>query len=107
MCWFEAACTDSYWEAGYRPLRGLGFLAGGCRVHYSNHRDEQRQRLHAAVMADAVPATIAIDDCAAVLFRDGQVEKVVSWKPGATASRVRKSHGAIEETACAAESIIR
>jgi len=105
MCWFEAACTDTYWEPGYRPLRALGFLKGGCRVHYSNQREVQRERLHAALIADAVPFTIAIDDGAAVVFRDGRVEKVVSWQPGATAFDVRRSNGHIEEIVHQAETI--
>ena len=98
MCWFEPACTDTYWEPGYRPLRGLGFLAGGCRVHYSNQREEQRERLHAALITDAIPSTIAIDDGAAVLFRDERVERVVSWERGAAAFRLSRRDGRVDET---------
>ena len=103
MCWFEAALTDTYWEPGSRPLPALGFLPGGCRVHYSNERDAQRQRLHAALSADASPATLAIDDGAAVLFRDGVLEKVLSWQPDATAYRVFKQNGHVVEHAYQAE----
>jgi dipeptidase E len=100
MCWFEAACTDTYWDPGYRPLRALGFLEGGCRVHYSDHRDEQRERLHAAILAGIVPSTIAIDDGAAVFFQDSKVEKVVSWHSEATAFLVSRQDGSVAEVAC-------
>jgi len=107
MCWFDAACTDTYWEAGYRPLRGLGFLPGGCRVHYSNQRHEQSERLHAALLAGAVPSTIAIDDDAAVLFRDGAVEKVVSWANGAAAFRLTRLDDAnVEEIQLPTEALV-
>jgi dipeptidase E len=106
MCWFDAALTDTYWEPGYRPVPALGFLEGGGRVHYSTGRDEQRERLHGALMADVVPPTLAIDDGAAVLFRDGTVEKVLSWKPGATAFRVFRRGEAVEEQRYQTETVI-
>lgn len=82
MCWFQAALTDTYWEPGYRAIPGLGFLAGGCRVHYSN-LPHQRARLHAALLARAVPPSIAISDGAAVLYQAGKIEHAVTWVPAA------------------------
>lgn len=105
MCWFDAALTDTYWEPGYLPLAGLGFLPGGCRVHYSNHPEEQRERLHDALRLGVVPTTIAIDDHAAVLFEDGDVRTVVAWSAGATAYRVAQVNGQIEATPYKAETL--
>ena len=97
MCWFDAGLTDSFWGAGYRPLRCLGFLRGACGVHY--HSDGERQsRLAAALEAGSIPSSVAIDDYAAVLYRDGLVSKVISWREGANAYRLSlKDHQAVEE----------
>ena len=98
MCWFEAGLTDSYWGAGYQPLACLGFLPGGCGVHY--HSDPQRRsRLHAAIAASAVPPSVAIDDFAAVLFENEVVSKAFAWSPGARAYRVAPHQGGALETA--------
>ena len=104
MCWFEYGLTDTYWEPGYRPVACLGFLPGGCRVHYNNGAG-QRQRLHAALAEGAVPPTIAIDDHAAVLFRMGRVEKVLSWQTGSSAYHVFAQDGHVQEVAYSSESI--
>src|SRR5688500_20336102 len=85
MCWFEYALTDSYWEPGYRPLPGLGLLPGACRVHYTDAPD-QRNRLHAALAAAAVPSTPAINDLAAVLCSGTTVQRVVYWRGSSTAT---------------------
>jgi dipeptidase E len=98
MCWFEAGLTDAYWRAGYQPLSCLGFLPGGCGVHY--HSDPERVlRLHAAIAASAVPPSVAIDDFAAVLFENEAASTAFAWQPGASAYRVALQDGHVVETA--------
>jgi len=104
LCWFEQGLTDSYWGAGLTPLECLGLLPGGCCVHYSS-QPERRMRLHQEVAAGHCGPRIAIDDGAAVLYRDSNVEAVVSWRPGATAYRVGAEHGHVVERAYAARTI--
>lgn len=104
MCWFECGLTDSFWQTGYQPLPGLGFLPGSCGVHY--HRDVKRcARVHAAIEAGVVPAATAIDDHAAVLFSDRVVERVVSWREGATAYRIALEGGSVQEMAYPCEKL--
>ncbi len=104
MCWFEYGLTNSFWQAGCRPLPGLGFLPGSCGVHY--HRDVTRcARVHAAIEAGAVPTATAIDDYAAVLFSDRVVERVVSWREGSTAYRIVLEGGRVQEMAYPCEQI--
>jgi peptidase E len=105
MCWFEWALTDTYWGPDYRPVRALGFLKGGCRVHYSD-ASEQRGRLHAALQAGAVPSTIAITDGAAVLYEGGVVERVVTWQAGASAYHLGLGEGHVHEKAYAHDTLI-
>ena len=98
MCWFEAGLTDSFWGAAYRPLDCLGLLPGGCAVHYSSD-PKRRGTLHAALQTCAIPASIAIDDFAAVLYEDTSVNSVFSWRPGAAAYQVYREGDMMIETA--------
>lgn len=104
MCWFQQGLTDSFWGPEYRPLKCLAFLAGGCAVHYSNE-PSRRQALHSAMEASAIKPSIAIDDYAAALYCEGQVERIVSWREGATAYRVALEGGRANEVAYACEHI--
>jgi dipeptidase E len=98
MCWFEAGLTDSFWDAGYRPLVGLGLLPGGCGVHY--HSDPKRSaRLRAALEASAVPPSVGIDDFAAVLFENELPKTVFSWAPNAGAYEMSWRDGRVVESA--------
>lgn len=97
MCWYESGLTDSYWGSGYRPLACLGLLQGACGVHY--HSDGQRQsRLAEALLAGVITDAVAIDDYAGVLYQDGVVARVVSWRRGATAYAVAVRNGTVIET---------
>lgn len=104
MCWFEAGLTDSFWGTEYRPLPCLGLLPGACGVHYSSD-PKRRASLHDALKANAVPASVAIDDYAAVLFNGSEIDRVVSWRDTATAYRVSGNVSEVTETSLTAESI--
>jgi dipeptidase E len=96
MCWFEQCLTDSYWQASYQPLRGMGLLAGACGVHHQTNAARQ-ERMEAAIQARAISSAIAIDDFAAVLFESGSIRGSVHWKEGAHA-RLLSGHGQTVET---------
>ncbi|MFC4276477.1 Type 1 glutamine amidotransferase-like domain-containing protein [Achromobacter aloeverae] len=104
MCWFEAGVTDSLGRAMLRPLDGLGFLRGGCAVHYSSDQ-ERRRSLHAAHQAWTIPTSIAIDDFAAALYVDASLDGVVSWRAGSTAYQTYYDGDAVVETAMVAANI--
>jgi dipeptidase E len=105
MCWFDEGLTDSYWGAGLKPLACLGFLPGGCAVHYSSD-PKRRSHLHEEVRAGAAGPRLAIDDGAAVLFSDTSVREVVSWQPQATAYQVGVEGGEVVEQAYAARPVM-
>ena len=104
ICWFESGLTDSVWGAGFQPLRCLGFLAGACSVHF-HAEPGRRDRLHEAVQARILHDAIGIDDYAGVLYEDGRIARVMSWRRGATAYRVTCREGRPVEEALASESI--
>lgn len=104
MCWFDLGLTDSFWGADLQPLPCLGFLPGSCGVHYSSD-PKRRRALHAALKAATVSRAVAIDDYAAVLYRDSQVDRVLSWSAGATAYSVTIADGNVDDLAYDAEDI--
>ena len=77
MCWFAHGLTDSFWGAGLKPLPCLGFLPNNCCVHY-NGDPERRLRLHQALDNGVFEDALAIDDGAAILFGDRDIERVFS-----------------------------
>ena len=104
ICWFESGLTDSVWGAGLQPLRCLGFLGGACSVHY--HSDPQRKvLLHELVAARGLGEGIGIDDYAGVLYEDGRIAKVLSWRRGASAHRVMLRDRQIVEEMLPGESV--
>ncbi|MGZ5141389.1 MAG: Type 1 glutamine amidotransferase-like domain-containing protein [Burkholderiales bacterium] len=98
MCWFEAGLTDSYWDAGYQPLRCLGLLPGGCGVHHNSEPD-RRRRLHTAIESGAIPPSFAIDDFAAILFENEVAVQSLCWAEGAGAYSITLRDGRALEVA--------
>lgn len=85
MCWFEGGITRS--SGAPEPMGGLGLLAGSLTVH----ADGEPERLPvwlASVREGRLPGGWAADDGVGLLFRGGQLERVVSSRPGAAAQRV-------------------
>ena len=94
ICWFEWGITDSL-GAGYAPVKGLGFAAGG----FCPHADGDPARVPALrelIGRGAMPPTLAVDDGAAVHLMDGALQRVVVTGPGLGARRV--GPGGISET---------
>lgn len=104
ICWFEGGVTDSVWGAGLQPLRGLGFLGGACSVHF-HAEPGRRELLHEGVQARTFAEAIGIDDFAGVLYEDGRLARVVSWRRGATAYRVTYRDGRATEETLASENV--
>lgn len=99
LAWFECGTTDSYSLDRLEPLHdGLGFLAGSHCPHY--HGEEQRRPLYHRLIAEGLPAGMAIDDDVAVHYVGTEITAVVSASEGATAYRVEPDrHGGVSETA--------
>jgi dipeptidase E len=85
MCWFEQGVTKSTGAPG--RAAGLGLLSGSLSVH----RDGEPERLpyyRAAVDRGEMPGGWAVDDGAALLFRDQGVTRVVASTAGRGAARI-------------------
>ncbi len=97
ICWFEYGGSDSTGSDKMSPLKGLGLIQGSCTPHYDGESN-RRPDLHWLVKNDKIPAGIAIDDGAAVLFEGQQIIEVVASRPTAKAYQIeRESDGQVIE----------
>lgn len=87
-CWFEQSSTDSFGPLA--PLSdGLGFLRGSACPHYRGEPD-RREKYRNWVADGTLSEGYAVDDHAALLFRDGRLVECVSERAGCTAFRVSR-----------------
>lgn len=104
IAWFERGLTDSWGDDDLVAIDGLGLLGGGCAPHYDGEAN-RRPCLHREIGAGRMPASIAIDDGAAVVYTEGRIERVVRWLPGRTAYHVAPAANRVEEAALDAEAL--
>ncbi|MCA9562513.1 MAG: peptidase E [Myxococcales bacterium] len=83
ICWFEQGSTDSI-PGRLSALPCLGFLEGSCCPHFDGEA-ERRPRLAEMLERGEIGAGWAIDDDAAVVFKNGTFAEAVSARQGATA----------------------
>ena len=85
MCWFEWGVSTSHGYPDAAP--GLGLLPGTLSVH-ADGEPERLPVCREAVAAGTVPPGWAADDGVALLFRDTELEEIVSSRPGRRVLRV-------------------
>jgi dipeptidase E len=88
MCWFEWGVSTSYGHAA--PAQGLGFLVGSNSVHHDSEPSRRPVYLE-AVRRGEIPPGYAVDDGAALIFRDRALHEVVSARPAARAYEVDRT----------------
>jgi peptidase E len=87
-CWFAGSSTDSFGPLA--PLDdGLGFIGATSCPHYLGEPD-RRDRYVGWVADGSMGEGYAVDDYAALLFRDGELVEAVAERPGGTAFRVER-----------------
>ena len=85
LCWFACGVTDSFGPVA-RFDDGLGFLPGSACPHFDGEAD--RRPTYHRLVAEGLPAGVAADDGAALVYRGTALHEVVSSRPGARAYRV-------------------
>ena len=95
LCWFQEAITAFHGRP--QRIEGLGFLPWSNCVHYDGEPGRRTEYL-ASVEAGMAPG-YAADDGAALHFVGGELDRVVSSRPGAGAHRVEAVDGVARETA--------
>ena len=98
LCWFDAGVTDSASPDGTLTALtdGLGLLAGSHCPHYHSEPDRRPAYL-SLVASGALPPGYAVDDYAALHFRDDELVEVVASRPDAYAYRVDERDGVARE----------
>jgi dipeptidase E len=97
LCWFSGGVTDSFGLPLRRFDLGLGVLPEAMVPHYDSE-GSRRPTLHAMVGRGELPATLAVEDGAALDFVDGTLAEVVTSRPGARVYRVARDGDAVRET---------
>jgi peptidase E len=91
MCWFQGGVTTS--AGAPEPTPGLGFLPGSLSVHADEQPARRPVYLRAVADGTLAPGWL-VDDGVGLLFRDMELERVVSARPNARAARVDLVEGA-------------
>ncbi len=88
-CWYQSCLTDSFGD--YRPwLHGLGLLSGSFCPHYDG--EKQRQSIYTNAVANGVlPAGWALEDGAALHWKDGELLEGIAERPSARGWHVEYS----------------
>ena len=96
-CWFEGSVTDSFGAHRLAALRdGLGLLPGSACPHYDGE-PERRPTYHRLLAEGALPAGLAADDGAALVFAGTELHEVVASRADAAAYRVGRRGGEVIE----------
>jgi hypothetical protein len=85
MCWFEWGVSTS--SGAPEPTAGLGFLPGSNSVHHDSE-PARRPVYRDGVRSGAIPPGYAVDDGAALIFRDTRLAEVVTARKYARAHEV-------------------
>jgi aminopeptidase N len=79
ICWFEQGITDS-WMSNLNVMGCLGFLPGMCCPHYQEELD-RRPSVHEFIKKEESMPGYAIDDGAAVHFKEGDYFASLQFYP--------------------------
>lgn len=95
-CWFEASSTDSYGPLA--PLDdGLGFLPGSACPHYLGEPG-RREAYRRWVATGALSDGYAVDEYAAIVWRDGVPVEAIAEQADRPVFRVeRNGEGVVEQ----------
>jgi peptidase E len=89
VCWFDFALWDGA-GTGFRPLEGLGVIAGSCCPHFTT--EPERAAAYRAHLADGrIPAGYAIGDGAALVLSDEHVAAACIARSGSGVWRADRS----------------
>lgn len=96
LCWYEGGITDSFGPV-YQPMAdGLGFLPGSASPHFDGEAT-RRPVYFEAVRSGVLGNGHAIDDYAAVEWRDGELVGCVAEQPNRGVSYLRLDGDVVNE----------
>jgi dipeptidase E len=93
LCWFQSGITDSY-PNQFREMDCLGWLPGSFCPHYDSEPGRQPV-LDRLISTGKLPAGYAVEDDAAIHFRNGELVAALYQKPERAVYAVRAENGAM------------
>ena len=96
ICWFKQGITDS-WASNLNVMGCLDFVSGCCCPHYDGEGD-RRPSVHDMIKNDKIESCLAVEDGAALHYRNGKLLTSVSFYKDKKTYIVKNSpSGIIEE----------
>ena len=95
ICWFETGVTDS-WASNLNVIDCMGMLKGSCCPHYESETD-RRPSVHKFIKDKKLSSVYAIEDGAAIHFKDNAPYKNLSFFKDAKVLKVEEDNGIIKE----------
>ena len=95
ICWFETGVTDS-WASNLNVIDCLGMLEGGCCPHYNSEKN-RRPSVHKFIKENKLSSVYALEDGAAIHFKDNEPYKNISFIEDAKVFKVKEDEGKITE----------
>ena len=95
ICWFETGVTDS-WASNLNVIDCMGMLKGSCCPHYDSEID-RRPSVHKFIKDKKLSSVYAIEDGAAIHFKDDTPYRNLSFFKDAKVLKVEEDNGIIKE----------
>ena len=95
ICWFDNGVTDS-WASNLNVIDCMGILSGSCCPHYNSEQD-RRPSVHKFIKDKKISSVYAIEDGAAMHFKNNNSYKNFSFIKDAKVFMVEENDGIIKE----------
>ena len=95
ICWFDTGITDS-WASNLNYIDCLGILPGSCCPHYDSEKD-RRPSVHKFIENEKIKSVYAIEDGAAIHFKDDAPYKNISFFKDSKVFFVDKQNSVVQE----------
>ena len=95
ICWFDTGITDS-WASNLNYIDCLGILPGSCCPHYDSEKD-RRPSVHKFIENEKIKSVYAIEDGAAIHFKDDAPYKNISFFKNSKVFFVDKQNSIVQE----------
>ena len=104
ICWFEKGITDS-WASNLNIIDCMRILTGCCCPHYDGEKD-RRPSLEKFILDGAIDSCYALDDGAALHYKNGNIHTTLSFYKGAHVYRVSLKDGKVHHQIMKGDNLI-
>ncbi len=105
ICWFEQGITDS-WASNLNIMNCMGFIKGCCCPHYDGESN-RKPTVEKFLLDGVIDSCHALDDGAALHYKNGIIHTAVSFYKDANAYQVSIKDGNVYHKAIEGVSLIQ